>query len=225
MKNYFSLDSIDAILESSLLDYDNGYFIELGGNDGISQSNTLYFEKYRGWRGFLVEPILHNYFKCKENRKASQVFCNACVSFEYKSSCVELLYSNLMTSPLGVETDLDPKAQAHLGNQFLDQSEEVVRTAAIAATLDQLMREASAPKCVDFLSVDVEGAEAEVIKGIDFCAFSFRVICIEARDPSKIISLLATHGYKWIRSIGHNLVLIHPKHVSLDKKDDEMAIF
>ena len=69
MKTYYSLDSIDKILEEKFLDYDNGYFIELGGNDGVTQSNTYYFEKFRGWHGLLIEPILHQYFKCKNNRQ------------------------------------------------------------------------------------------------------------------------------------------------------------
>ena len=52
---YFSLNSLDKKLEE-YLDLDAGYFVELGANDGVNQSNTLYFEKFRGWHGVLIEP-------------------------------------------------------------------------------------------------------------------------------------------------------------------------
>jgi len=223
--NYFSLDAIDQILESTWLNFDNGYFIELGANDGICQSNTLYFERYRGWKGILVEPILHKFFTCKANRRASKVFCNACVSFDYKLPCVELWYSNLMTSSLGVETELDPLAQAQLGNKFLSDVEEVVRTASIAITLDELMQRASSPKYIDFLSIDVEGAEAEVINGINFYTYRFGVLCIESREPEKIISLVSPFGYKYIQSIGQNVIMAHRDAKPSQSKDDPLVVF
>jgi len=49
-KRYFGLNNLDEKLEK-YLNFDNGYFVELGANNGVHQSNTLYFEKYRGWRG------------------------------------------------------------------------------------------------------------------------------------------------------------------------------
>jgi len=45
-----------------------GVFIELGANDGLFQSNTVFFEKELGWRGILIEPSLKGYEKCKINR-------------------------------------------------------------------------------------------------------------------------------------------------------------
>ena len=209
MKKYFSLDSIDYLLEKNFLNYDGGYFVELGGNDGINQSNTLYYELFRAWKGLMVEPILHNFFKCKINRPASKVYCNACVSFAYKQPYVELIYSDLMTTPYGVETDLDPERQALLGSQFLNVGEEVVRTAALARTLDSLLRNANSPNYIDFLSLDVEGAEVEVLKGIDFKTFEFGIMCIETRDSDKIVNFLKNHGYNQKMQIGHNLIFVH----------------
>lgn len=209
MKEYFSLDSIDYLLEKKFLDYVGGYFVELGGNDGINQSNTLYYERFRQWKGLIVEPILHNFFKCKINRPASSVYCNACVSFAYEQPYVELIYSDLMTTPCGVETDLDPQRQALIGSQFLNVGEEVVRTAAIARTLDSLLRNAKSPNYIDFLSLDVEGAEIEVLKGICFKTFQFGVMCIESRDSDIIVDFLNKYGYIKDMQIGHNLIFVH----------------
>jgi hypothetical protein len=60
--------------------------------------------------------------KCLANRsKKNQIFCNACVSFEFKDRFVEIAFSNLMSSPIGLESDvLDPVSHAESGKQFLD---------------------------------------------------------------------------------------------------------
>ena len=89
------------------LDFQNGFFIELGANDGISESNTYFFERFRNWKGVLIEPILHNYLSCKKNRsEKNKFFCNACVSFKYKKKYVELLYVDLMTISLSQKKDV-----------------------------------------------------------------------------------------------------------------------
>jgi len=51
------------------LHFDGGFFVELGAGDGLNLTNTLYFEKYRNWRGILVDPALTNVLSCLENRK------------------------------------------------------------------------------------------------------------------------------------------------------------
>jgi hypothetical protein len=47
-RTYKGMNQLDKKIET-YVDFDNGYFVELGANDGISQSNTYYFEKNRGW--------------------------------------------------------------------------------------------------------------------------------------------------------------------------------
>ena len=64
-QKYFGLYNLDIKLEK-YLNYNNGYFIELGANNGVEQSNTFYFEKEKNWTGILIEPILHKYLDCKK---------------------------------------------------------------------------------------------------------------------------------------------------------------
>ena len=80
----FSLNQIDKKLEK-YLNFRNGFFVELGANDGIKQSNSLYFELKKNWKGVLIEPSPYNFQKCLQNRsKRNSIFCNACVGFEYR---------------------------------------------------------------------------------------------------------------------------------------------
>jgi len=202
-KSRFSgLDDLDRKL-ADYLDFDDGYFVELGANDGVTQSNTLYFERYRNWRGVLVEPTPHNYLLCRANRSPrSRVFCNACVSFEYRERFVEIVYSNLMSAPLGLESDVaDPRAHAATGRKFLDPSHDNFTFGALARPLDALLVEAGAPGRIDLLSLDVEGAELEVLKGIDHRAHRFRYMCIECRSKESLVDYCQGVGYQLVEQL------------------------
>ncbi len=203
---YFGLNGLDQKLEK-YLNFTGGFFVELGANDGVSQSNTLYYERYKNWRGVLIEPTPHNYLMCRANRsKNSQVFCNACTSFEYKEKFVEIAYSNLMSAPIGLESDiLNPLAHAKEGKTHLLPSEENFIFGALAKPLNEILIESNAPSLVDFLSLDVEGAEIEVLKGIDHSKFKFRFMCIESRSREKLIAYLNPIGYKFLEQLsGHD---------------------
>jgi FkbM family methyltransferase len=194
---YYSLNGLDKKIEKYLPQHD-GFYVELGANDGVDQSNTLYFERHKNWRGVLIEPTPHNYLKCLANRsKKNQIFCNACVSFEYKDRFVEIAFSNLMSSPIGLESDvLDPISHAESGKQFLEFTDKVFTFGSIAKTLNAILHEAQAPHCIDFMSLDVEGAEMEVLKGIDHATYRFKYMCIECRDIAKLTDYLEPLGYE-----------------------------
>ena len=193
---YKSINNLDKKIES-YVNFNNGYFVELGANDGISQSNSYYFEKYREWKGILIEPIPHNYLKCLKNRsKRTQVFCNACVSFDYKEKFVEIIYSDLMSTSLGLETDIgNAENQTLIGKQFLKQDEDNFNFGAVANQLNNILLKANAPKQIDFLSLDVMGAEIEVLKGINHNEYRFKFICIESKNIQKITNYLLINNY------------------------------
>ena len=198
-KQYFGLNNLDEKLEK-YLNYDGGFFVELGANNGVHQSNTLYYEKFRNWTGVLIEPTLHNFLQCKANRSTNtKVFCNACTSFDYKDRFVEIIYSNLMSIPKGLESDIsDPDAHAKEGKQFLHPLEENISFGAVAKPLNTILKDANAPALIDFLSLDVEGAEIEVLKGINYDEFKFKYMCIECRGIDKLTEYLETKGYQLV---------------------------
>lgn len=209
---YKSINDLDKKIEN-YINFNNGYFVELGASDGISQSNTYYFEKYRGWRGILIEPMPHNYLKCLENRsKETQVFCNACVSFHYKEKFVEIFYSDMMSTSLGLETDINnPENHSLIGKQFLKNGKNNFNFGAIANQLNNILLKANAPKQIDFLSLDVEGAEIEVLKGINHDEYRFKFICIESRDIQKMTNYLSINNYLLIEQLSPNDYLFKDK--------------
>lgn len=102
-----------------------------------------------------------------------------------------------MSSPIGLESDiLDPISHAESGKQFLEFTYEVFTFGSIAKTLNGILLESQAPYCIDFISLDVEGAEIEVLKGINHTTYRFKYICIECRDIAKLTDYLAPLGYE-----------------------------
>ena len=72
-KIFHAANSIDKKM-LKYLDYNNGFYIEIGANDGVLQSNTLYYEKNKRWSGILVEPIKEKFKNLKKNRSSENFF-------------------------------------------------------------------------------------------------------------------------------------------------------
>ena len=199
--NYTSLNSIDKHLEN-LLNFDNGYYVELGANNGISYSNSLYFERYRGWDGVLIEPVPGRYKELIKNRASSNYFSNAaCVGFSFDGELIQLEYSDLMTTTLGIDSDLaDPIQHAKDGSKFWGG--DSYKFSAPAQTLNAILDLAKAPAKIDFLSLDVEGVEIEVLRGIDHAKYRFTVICIESRSFEVLNKYLESLGYRYFMTLG-----------------------
>ena len=194
----FSVNNIDRKISSFYRD-DNSpkFYVEIGANDGISQSNTKYLELYGNWRGILIEPIPSVFQKLKRNRSARNCFENsACCSFEYPSTEMSLIYANLMSITLDGQSDIvDRREHANIGATSLNTGDETYLLSVPAVTMNLILKINNAPKRIQFLSLDVEGSELEVLKGIDFSEFTIEYICVESRSFDLIANFLVQKGY------------------------------
>jgi len=187
------------------LPHRDGFYVELGANDGVRFSNSYYFEVNKGWKGVLIEPAPNLYVTCKKKRGANNVvFCNACVSFDYKEEFVRMKYCDSMTISDNLDLDIgDHDKFVEGGEQYLNEGESTFIFGAKSATLNSLLKEAEAPALIDFLSLDVEGAELEVLKGVDFTKYNFRYMVIECRDIDKMNAYLTEFNYSFEKKITH----------------------
>jgi len=205
---YWGLQDLDKKL-IAIIGNKPGFFVELGANDGISQSNTKHLEMFHGWRGVLIEPYPRNFNKLTKTRSRLAHFVNAaCVSFEFQKSEIKLTYSNLMTAPMEGSSDMeDRKSHAQSGQKFLKGDEKVSTFSAKARTLNSILDDAGAPQAIDLLSLDVEGGELEVLSGVDHSKYRFNWILVESRSKEKISDFLEKLGYEFHSQLtGHDFL-------------------
>jgi FkbM family methyltransferase len=160
-----------------------GTFLEIGANDGYSQSNTYYLERRRGWSGILIEPNPKLYRLCRRVRPRSQCFNFACVdTSDIKSITLATNSNDLMAVTRGLQDRDDESARISGGTEI-----------TVPATLLSSLIDRSGESSIDFMSVDVEGAEAAVLGGLDLARHTPRWLLVETKYPQKIDELLAGH--------------------------------
>ena len=183
-----SLNDLDRKLER-FLDFDGGFFVEAGANDGLQQSNTYYFEKLRGWQGVLVEPVPELAAECRKNRHGPVVEA-ALVAQETPGATVPIRFAGLMSvlaDPTGSPIDPDQHVSTGLRLQHLPKGYTVE---VPARTLSSVLDELGVRREIDLLSLDVEGAELGVLQGIDWERHAPRFICIEVRQAERVEMVL-----------------------------------
>jgi FkbM family methyltransferase len=203
-KKSFAASEIDLYISKLFSEVSSGkFYIEIGANDGISQSNTKYLELYDGWNGILIEPIPEVYSKLVRNRSASNIFVNsACCSFDYPNSSMTFLYANLMSISLDGKSDIPDRQQhANIGLGHLNKGESIYKLEVPTTTLNSILLNYGAPKRINFFSLDVEGSELEVLQGINYDEFLFDYICVEARSFDRIEKFLQEKGYDYFAQI------------------------
>jgi FkbM family methyltransferase len=148
----------DEWLFSKLQDQLQGYFVEVGAYDGLRHSNTLALENYLDWTGILVEPIPELFEQMKANRPDCQ-------------------HSNHVISDFDgfghqfATGDGNGRAFSGLTGRMSDEwyAEHKRRGSVMSSvnpiSLANLLEKFKAPKVIDYLSLDVEGAEYTILEG------------------------------------------------------------
>ncbi len=177
-KESYALNELDIKL-SKYLKHRNGTFVEVGANDGLKQTNTLYFEKNYGWRGLLIEPVPDLADQCRTNRPNCIVENVALVSSDFEHESVTLRYCNLMSVVAGAMKSQDEENE-HIRKGCAVQNVETYDIEVKVATLSQILDKHNYTD-IDLLSLDVEGYEANVLNGLDLERHGPAYILVEAR--------------------------------------------
>ncbi len=169
----------------------DGYFVEIGAHDGVDLSNTLLLENI-GWRGIVAEPNPELATPLRANRR-----CYICTDAVHSESGLTVDFEITRDSTLSRISDFNPNDH-HEHLRQADHKTVAVKTISLADLLDQ----AGAPSFIEFLSIDTEGSEYEILSALDFSRWRFGSICVEhnytpARE--RIHDLLSRHGYERIQ--------------------------
>ncbi len=167
-----------------------GYYIEVGANEPKRSSQTWMLEQ-TGWTGLLIEP---NPDLCdllrKERPKSTVVQAAAAGAADVGKAKFHIAKNNLHSSLSGGNVDFNP---------------DILRVIEVdVLTLDSIIQNNASPK-IDFLSIDVEGHQLAVLKGIDFKKHAPRLVMIEDHLTSYQTHLfMGTVGYRLVKRTGLN---------------------
>ena len=168
----------------------HGFFIEVGANDPIILSQTYLLEQ-NGWEGLLVEPQAECCERLRRARPRSKVIQAACGAPAQKGKARFCVAASQDRSMLATQTP--------------DEDVTITGTVEVdLVTLDDLLAECGSPK-VDFVSIDVEGAEVEVLKGFALAKHHPGLLLVEDHvQDLRLHSYLRAQGYKLVKRTGSN---------------------
>ena len=165
----------------------SGFFVEFGAGDGVSLSNTLMLERHFGWTGILAEPLAHYHESIRRERVA--VLDGDCVWRE-TGRIVNLVSAGYLS------TIEEYRFADHHGRKRAARRSIAVKT----VSLWDLLERNNAPRTIDFLSIDTEGSELEILKAFPFGEkYSIRSIACEhnySAGREAIQDLLLAHNYR-----------------------------
>ena len=212
-KSRYNLDK-EAAEKKLVRDYFNnkkqGVFVDVGGNDPVAvTSQSWHLEDQLQWRGVVVEPNPKFLQQCREKRRA---ICFACACVEHEDErqvtlYVPVLNGNEMDSHAAVDKNID---------DFNYRQHTQIKVPAY--TLESILKQAGIT-AIDLLSIDVEGAELQVLKGFNIKRYQPGLILLE--DKHLYLTkhrYLKRHGYVLVKRTGRNFWYV-PKEAQRPKQD------
>jgi FkbM family methyltransferase len=167
----------------------DGFFVEFGATNGVKNSNTWLLEKELGWRGILAEPnpFWH-----------SDLAANRHVQIEHQ--CVSRRSGDSVSFITTDDTDPELSAIAAdtaMNDHFADLRRKAKSITLTTISLDDLLDRYDAPAVIDYISIDTEGNEFEILSSFDFDRRRFKLISVEQNKDTehKIQKLLESKHY------------------------------
>ena len=175
----------------------NGVFVDIGAHDGKTGSNSYFFEKELQWTGFCFEPLPHLFEQLKSSRKC--VCLNTCVSAI--NGLVPFIHVDSIDEMLSGMASTYDQRQLDIVIRDINYYGGCKNFSVPSVTLSSILDQHSVNH-IDFLSVDTEGSELEILQSIDYKKYSIDVITVENNySNSKIGEFLTSQGFTFVTAL------------------------
>jgi FkbM family methyltransferase len=168
-----------------------GFFVEFGAFNGVDSSNTYLLEKKFEWDGILAEPDRRWHTDLRNNRT-----CRIETDCVWRDSNSTLTFNQVEGS--GGGGGLSTIDSFSASDEHRQSRKHGIKYSVKTISLEDLLDKHGAPKKIDYLSIDTEGSEFEILSSFDFDKYQFKVITVEyAVEPKreKLFELLTRYGY------------------------------
>lgn len=169
----------------------DGFFVEFGAANGIDLSNTYLLETEFGWRGILAEPARRWRSALQANRRAALEF-----------DCVWSASGESITFNETEVGEFSTIEQFSFSDVHRHQRGSGQRYDVRTISLSDLLARHGAPRHIDYLSIDTEGSEYDILEAFDFGTHHIDIITVEhnfTANRDRIHDLLTGHGYARVR--------------------------
>ena len=181
---------IDQLLNSKR----NGFFIESGGFDGETFSNSLYFELKRNWTGILIEPI-PSFFRKLVSKKRLVYAINACIASK-KPTLAKFRLGGGLTGRL---SEMRPEQHEKIDRVYDDVP---VYVNVPCFSLNTILKAINVTQ-IDYFSLDIEGGEIDVLQNLDFNSLNIKAFSIEYNGVEElkqsILKLMINNDYNFTK--------------------------
>ena len=204
-----------VIFEAVLPNKRNGYFVDLAANHPIAKSNTRTLERDYGWNGICIDGNDEFLMLLLKKRRCQVV--GAIVSSEtdeevkYRhwhgggGKASSGTWQHALSGIVGYDNAENVKNDS-LAKRYASSKAGLagfVDVAGVTTRLDDILRKHNAPALIDYLSLDVEGAEFQVMRNFPFQSYTFYCVTIE-RPSAELKSLMISKGYAFASDMPGN---------------------
>jgi FkbM family methyltransferase len=167
----------------------NGFFVEFGATNGVDLSNTFLLERHFQWKGVLAEPVKCFHSALRRNRQAAVdthcVWSETGKKIEFRETEVRELST---ISSLAERADFNSEGRRKGITYFVD-----------SISLNDLLQSHKCPKEIDYLSIDTEGSELDILRHFDFDKYDINIMTVEHNfcepERNQLYELLTSKGF------------------------------
>jgi len=202
LKRYSARGNIDKSL-IDIINKRNGFYLEVGAYNGISESVSLRFEKELKWSGLLIEPNPLHFKYLKKNRSNNICLNFICLSKEYLNKKLYIKNLNLMSHIV------DDKNKIYFKDYPIERINLLAKEANLGnfksyeckiEILENIFEKFNI-NIIDLAIIDVEGSELELLKGINFEKIKINYFCIESYNFEKLNQFMINKNYEFLKKL------------------------
>lgn len=199
---YASQAGQDQVIDRHFKGKRGGTFVDVGAYDGITGSNSLFFEKWRGWNGVLVEPVAIQRARAEAQREAK------CLPYAVSDENGEARFMAVTEGYTQMSGLLDKYDDTTLGRVRADPRHAEQMITVETQTLSAILQEADLIH-PDFISLDIEGGELAALSVFPFADHRVGAWAIENNTATPdIANLMRSHGYRLVEFCGPDEIYV-----------------